>query len=143
MLIATTWNAQDHSVGHPLLDEQHRTLLKICDRLHARVHDDDPAQPGGFHDILRELARYADTHFQTEESLLKQHGYPDLTDQIGEHDEHRARVTELMRAATQGAPERSRVHAYLASWWLGHILNTDMKFRDFLVERLAGDTASA
>ena len=137
------WNETEHSVGHPLLDEQHRTLLSICHQLAGLSADETPHAEGGFLDVLGELARYADTHFETEESLLKKHGYPELTDQIGEHDEYRARMTLFLRNARHGVLERSRIQAYLVDWWLGHIANTDMKFRGFLEARLAADPSGA
>jgi len=135
------WNETEHSVGHPLLDEQHRTLLSICQQLAGLSADEAPHAPGGFVDVLGELARYADTHFETEESLLKKHGYPELTDQIGEHDEYRARMTLFLRSARHGMFERAKIQTYLADWWIGHIVHTDMKFRDFLEARLAGETS--
>jgi hemerythrin len=142
MLTPAFWSP-DYSVGHPVLDEQHRKLLAICSALAALIGDDSTEGDRQFHAVLHELATYADTHFRTEETLLRKYHYPHLIDQIGEHDDYRNRLTEIFVAATHGVLEKARLHAFLAGWWVGHILDTDMAYKSYLQELAAPDDSPA
>ena len=142
MLTPAFWSPE-YSVGHPVLDEQHRKLLAICSALAALVDDDSPEGDRQFRVMLHELATYADTHFRTEETLLRKCHYPHLLDQIGEHDEYRKRLTEISVSATHGVLEKAKLHEFLAGWWVGHILETDMAYKAYLQESANPDDPPA
>lgn len=49
------------------------------------MEDDSPNNIGRFHSVLNDFFIYTSTHFLTEETLLKQNGYPDLEAHKAEH----------------------------------------------------------
>lgn len=68
------------SVGVALLDEQHRRVIEMINSLaEARLEREVLSE------TLVKMLDYAREHFEAEEHLLAQHGYPDLALQRSEH----------------------------------------------------------
>jgi hemerythrin len=129
--MAADWK-QEYSVGHPILDDQHRGFFALCKE--AEVCRKDRTQEGRrrFHDLLNELVLYARRHFATEESLLALCEYPLLEQHKAEHEAFNERLTDFVLQATFGEFDRDGLFDYLAEWWTRHILDSDMKFREHL-----------
>lgn len=127
MLDLSEWKPE-YSVGHTTLDAQHKKLLQVCRRVSTYRCDGTKASIEAFHSILSELAFYADKHFASEENLLRQIGFPHLQQQIEEHDAYREWLTEFLFLTMNGKIDKSSLQNYLESWWLSHILASDMQY---------------
>lgn len=125
---------ESFSVGVSELDHQHGRIIAIINLLL-----DEPKS--GFDQrmvakILADLTNYAHDHFETEEQLLAENGYPDLHAQHNEHKAFRITLAEFCDDSMNNrAPVPPRVLNYLKNWWVDHILVKDMKYRSFLNER--------
>lgn len=117
------------SVGHPLLDEQHRRLLALAQRASACLADSSGESAGEFHLILNDLMEYARQHFRSEEQLLREFGYAGLAAQLAEHQVYLDRLVGFMTAAMDGIIDKQGLQQYLVEWWMRHILVSDMQFR--------------
>ena len=129
--MVSNWQ-QACSVGHPALDEQHRGFFNLC-----RVADAcrlDKTREGGerFHELLNELVNYAHRHFLFEEKLLAASGYPDLDAHKAEHELYKEKLTHFVIEATFGDLNKEGLFGYLADWWASHILESDLKYRDYV-----------
>ncbi len=124
-----------YSVGHPVLDDQHRQLLALCDKAANCLKDSGHQMVENFHLILDALANYARRHFATEEAILAQFDYPLIEQQKAEHLEYQEELADILLAATFGDIERDRLVEYLTDLWTRHILESDMQCRDFLLAR--------
>ena len=109
-------------------------LLDLCNRAAACIEDDSPEGMDRFRSILFDLGSYVDIHFQTEEKLLKENHYPLLDEQQEEHADYAAKMDDFLLKATFGVFDRVGLHQYLSHWWLHHILESDMQYKDFLLE---------
>ena len=127
----TDWK-QDYSVGHTMLDEQHKGFFVLCRQAEECRQDRSAEGRERFHALLNELVVYAKRHFATEESLLALYGYPRLGDQKAEHEVFNEKLTQFIFEATFGELDRDGLFSYLTAWWTEHILLSDMKYRDFL-----------
>lgn len=119
-----------YSVGNPVLDEQHQKLLTLCKKAVLCMSDNSPDGVRLFHDILSELSDYVRTHFQTEEALMKECGYPQLVQHQRDHDKYHDRLTDFLVRAGRGDINRDGLHHYLSHWWSDHILGSDMQYVD-------------
>lgn len=127
------WN-ESFSVGVGLLDHQHARILGVVDLLLS--HPGADVGDEVISEALTRLTRYAQEHFQTEEELLAEHGYPDLGAQKAAHAAYRRRLVAFCgetMAAMPSLPEELLL--YGRDWWERHILQQDMKYRSFLTER--------
>lgn len=129
--VADNWK-QQYSVGHALLDEQHKMFFVLCRKASECRTDLSPEGRERFHELLNELVNYARRHFALEEQLLHQCSYPHYDLHKAQHEAYFEKLTDFVLQATFGDLDRDGVFTYLMSWWSEHILNSDMKYRDAL-----------
>ncbi|MDP2783847.1 MAG: bacteriohemerythrin [Sulfurimicrobium sp.] len=121
------------SVGITEIDEQHKTLVDILNRLfHAVVQRESNEITI---EILDTLVDYTKTHFGLEEKLLQDAGY-NPTEFAAHQREHRAFVEKISHAASKHLVEGKSVSFeiinFLKHWLQDHILVTDKKYADAL-----------
>ena len=80
-------------VGHPILDAQHERLLLLRNRLFGSA---DGMNEGDLIALLNDLAALVHEHFETEERVLREFGYPHFKTHQAEHDVLRGRLTDLL-----------------------------------------------
>lgn len=119
------WNSS-YSIGHELLDTQHRNLLAQCNALADCLADTGPEGDSKFHATFNALMAQAGEHFTTEETLLAQCGYPQLEEQQNEHDEFDYLANDII---TTENFEKIELQRFLALWWVGHIVGSSKKYR--------------
>lgn len=122
------------SVGVKKLDEQHRQIIGIINKLidTTTVSVDSEL----ISDTLTEMRQYASDHFETEEHLLTEYKYPDYKSHKEHHIEFRKQAANFSMDTLQykrAVP--AEILRYLKEWWVNHILNTDMKYKAFFNER--------
>jgi hemerythrin-like metal-binding protein len=130
---AIRWD-DSFSVGVKKLDEQHRQIIRMINKL----IDANNVSVGSelISETLTEMMRYASDHFEAEEDLMKEYGYPDYKSNKDQHIEFRKRLTGFsMDTMAYKRSVPSEVLTYLKEWWIDHILKTDMKYKGFFVER--------
>lgn len=124
----------EYSVGNRTLDLQHKKLLALCKRVSSYKCNRSKASIDEFHGILNDLAFYASKHFETEEQVLRQIGYPMLSSQKEQHDGYSETLVEFLLSAINGNIDNTALHDYLEKWWINHILISDMEYSAFLKE---------
>jgi len=117
-----------YSVGHRVLDEQHKKLLDLCQQAIQCMSDDSRDGLDLFHDILNDLSSYVNEHFRTEEALLALCGYPQLEQHKEEHTDYQLKLTDFLLSATLGEINKEGLHHYLSHWWSEHILGSDRQY---------------
>jgi hemerythrin len=129
------WNP-DYSVGNDILDRQHQKLLALCNQAVDCLEDESPEGRGQFHLILNDLVAYADEHFLTEENLLREKNYPQLSEQKAEHHFYLERISQFLYSASEGNIDKTGLCKYLSNWWSSHILESDMQYKEFLQKNI-------
>ncbi len=118
-----TWKSY-YSVGEPSLDNQHKKILALVSEVYEAVErrDDDAA----VRRVLKELSRYALTHFRYEEQLMRDCGYPHVAEHSALHEEFRQRA-RAWEAEANLLTARDLL-LFLKQWWVGHIQSEDKKY---------------
>ena len=78
-MAAIEWDER-YSVGVSELDEQHKKLFRILDKL-IEIEDVEPSLQV-IADVLDEMRAYASYHFETEERYMTECAYPDIKSHI-------------------------------------------------------------
>lgn len=121
-----------YSVGHPILDSQHRKLLELCSRIDRLPVAEDPTYQEKIGNLVHFISEYARVHFDTEEKLLRQINYPERAGHEKEHQAYYAQVTHLEKALHEGAIDTEQLKRFLHDWWISHILTSDMQYKPWL-----------
>jgi hemerythrin-like metal-binding protein len=126
-----TWKA-DMSVGLEELDQDHRFLIQVINRLAVNAEDDGDAE--AIRECLASLRNYAEFHFAREESVMRACGYSTLAEHQDEHRAFTREIAAIVDRFDQGdANVRAEINenliGYLKDWLTHHILVVDMGYR--------------
>jgi hemerythrin-like metal-binding protein len=122
------------SVGVKKLDEQHQELFKMVGDLSE--NQDSAADSELLREVLERMSRHAEDHLTTEERIMMEYGYPEYASQVREHTEFKTKTARFRTDAISGKSGLAReVLDYLESWLTNHILESDLRFKDFLIDK--------
>ncbi len=124
------------SVGVPEIDAQHRTLLERAAALQAAVAAREPAIR--VEELFAYLQDYASAHFDSEERVMREAGYPGLQEHAMEHADFRRRLASLVpHWESEGASTALTVAllGFLDHWLEVHVTTTDQRMGDHLRQR--------
>lgn len=114
------WKSE-YEVGVAAIDDQHKRLFAMLDRL------TQPDQDIKHADMLIALGAYISVHFAYEEGLMHKHTYPRMAEHLAQHQElvtqYRS-MTDGVKASDPQAVARTRMVVY--AWFTRHILGERM-----------------
>lgn len=122
------------SVGVSEMDSQHKKLIGMINMLidNPKAKTDSVTVS----DMLTEMIKYAQEHFRAEEALMAEHGYPLKDLQTEEHRAFVKKTVDFCTAAEVGVDILPQAMLeYLKNWLIHHILEQDMKYKPFFLER--------
>jgi hemerythrin len=124
------WN-ESYLVGHPVIDRQHKKLTELLSQLAEAMQTGHGAVVLG--GILREMVTYTKVHFEYEEKLMEDAGFPGLDVHRAIHQRLESRVTALQDRFLKGETKISvEVLHFLKDWLVEHISARDRDFHDYL-----------
>ena len=120
------------SVGIPLLDEDHKALIRLINRLHAGLATG--ARFVELEDIFDRLVAYIEFHFFREEKVMEAGGYPGAAVHREEHEGFTQAIYEMRdRYAREGDQTMTtELPDYLKNWLNHHILVQDMAYKPYV-----------
>jgi len=123
------------SSGQESVEVHHRvqaSLVDLLEELLRRGGDRALAE-----ETLTRLVDFTAAHFQTEESLMRQHGFPQAQEHAGEHGRLLAAVRRIRAAHAAGDPRGADLVGELRSWLMDHVHAMDASFLEWLAGREA------
>ncbi len=126
------WDAS-MSVGNVGIDSQHLYLVHLINQARKAI---DQFKAKSLVKIILEMKSYAEVHFEDEEELMRQNGYPGLEGHIKIHQGF-IKEAEMLLQKLEAAPlaTTSDITDFLASWLINHILGADAKYGRFIKEK--------
>ena len=125
---------QTFITGHPVIDDEH---LKIVNA----INDVSAAITSGEYDrcaeLLDDFLAICQNHFQTEEDLLKELGYPQLQDHAVFHKELiiKAKAVKILCMDMNDPGNIRRCFDEMATLLIEDVVKGDMQFVSFLIEK--------
>ena len=119
---------EEFYTGICLVDEQHRGLLDLFNRLSDTLVSQGVADSVAVEAVFRELMAYAAEHFSVEERLMRDHAIHDrhVKSHVGAHSEFVGQVRSMWESRASIGNPGEAFHAFLTSWLCLHVLGTDM-----------------
>jgi len=119
-----------YSVGVKVLDDDHKQLIRLLNGFHTayQYHTGEEHE----REALMALVDYTKYHFEREEKLMEENGYPDLE---AHKAQHRSMIAEVERFIddykVRGHEALDGVANYLNGWLINHINGTDKQYAPF------------
>lgn len=129
------WNNK-LSVGHLEIDEDHKKLCKMINRLFGAAMF--PNEEKILLDVLKGLLEYTLIHFKREEKLMVEHNYPAMGEHKREHEKLilAARAMQMRYQSGDRSKLGEEVEKMLRDWLVHHILNVDKQLALFLRKKV-------
>ena len=124
------WNTGSDSV-----DKEHKRLFAMFSVLQDAW--DCRFGESVINGIIKEMTDYCDTHFENEEVLMAEIGYPDLAHHRQTHEDIKKQVSELREEFLNAEDHFSlsaKLGGFLQTWLIQHILDEDQKIKPFMVD---------
>lgn len=128
----------EYSVGIASIDEEHKRLLMLGEEL---MYMAEAPEHFDYYDnllkIFDELREYTLYHFESEEKVLAENGYPDLESHRIEHIFFVKKLGRLEKKDIENLQKEAITDLlrFVADWVTAHILKTDKLYTDFLIEK--------
>lgn len=121
-------------IGQEDVDRQHASLFDTVNRLHDALRSNHSREVQG--EILSFLKAYTLEHFEAEESLMRDQGYPGLAAHKAKHDDLVRQLKDLEERYAAGTMTLSimTLH-FLKDWLTNHILEEDLKIGEYLRQK--------
>ena len=121
------------SVGDEAIDHDHQELFSLVNDL-ADADLSDSSLLG----LIGRLEEYTEYQFAREEEFMREYDFPGLEEHIAKHKMfvewlHTVELT-YRRSAESPFQISDLVNDFLRTWLVDHIMNEDMKYRDFIIE---------
>ena len=124
----------DLEIGIFLIDDEHRQLLALHDEIVDNVGRKDP--PYATIEVLARLYRAAERHFDHEEAIMEQLGYPGLDAHRDAHRDLMQRLKDyVLRFRTDGDAINGDLAEFVRRWVTDHVADDDQEFGRWADER--------
>lgn len=128
----------DLKTGVAEIDDQHMILVHTLNEASEKLAIEASAE--SLEQITQDLLSYALYHFETEEELMQQYAYQEVSKEDAQRhlDQHRGfsskvvSVRDGLKAGDLIAPEA--LLGFLNEWLVNHIQNTDKRLASYILE---------
>jgi len=116
------------------IDKHHEQLVNYINELYRAMKNRESSEAIGT--ILNDLIEYTANHFQYEENLFDQHGYPETDQHKDIHKKLVAKVVDFQKQFDRGDVNMELpLLEFLKDWLVNHIMKTDKRYVAFLHEK--------
>lgn len=112
-------------IGNQKVDQQHRQLFDLANQLAGSKTHHDLSE-----NIMR-LYRHVREHFQAEESVMKDHAYPNYGQHVATHNLMLDKLIEVSDKINKNEWRRQDMLPFMHEW-IAHILEEDSAIQDFV-----------
>jgi hemerythrin len=122
------------AIAHGRIDEQHRAIIGVLNRLRDRTAD-TVAAPPALRPLLTELFSAVDAHFADEETLMEEAGFSRLAEHRLSHQAIWRQMADLVASWPQDSPVRETDILSLYEFMIDDVLRADLPFKTYLEQR--------
>ncbi len=125
----------EYRMGFDNWDKQHAEIISILSESVTLAKSKKKNKDDLVLEVLGELQRYADVHFQYEEKKMLKLEYPGTKEHLEEHEKFASQVKEMQaKYWAEEILQVSSINVFIKEWFLNHMLVIDRKLADFIRE---------
>jgi hemerythrin len=122
-----------YSMGIPAIDEQHKELLVLTNKLYDACREGEESAREYFREVIRSAVEYVQFHFTSEERLMERINFPELMEHKVQHTHFVKQVLEEVKNFEQGKSFVPNIFVrFLRDWVLTHIAMSDIKYAEYI-----------
>lgn len=120
------------SVENPTIDDQHRQLIELCNRVANFTSASAPSAVNKYHGLLDELVTLVDRHFVAEEEILSEKCCPSFASHKAEHDIYRQHLSDMVASGRAGDLLPANLYKLANDYLIRHMEVTDLACKAYL-----------
>src|SRR5271167_3287079 len=123
----------DLATGMPGIDAQHEELFRRAEAIDNALAEG--RLTGETAEMLNYLAKYCQTHFALERTLMYHQNYPGLSEHVAQHAGFTKTLRQIQRDFASGAGAEDiaiRLNELVLGWLVNHIRHLDKEMGRFL-----------
>lgn len=117
------------------MDGEHKILINKINYLAERIEEANGGTNSIIVEAFTDLANYTIEHFSDEEKFMSTFNYPQLEGHKEIHRRLVKTVLEFKDKIIEGSYDPMALMNFLNDWLVSHILNVDMKYSQYYLER--------
>ena len=121
------WN-YDFETGIKRIDFEHQVFLELINSF--KIAFENGQKKFELDSIVRELEKYAEFHFISEENFMRRINYPEFN----EHQSRHFDLLEEFNIAKHNETDYLKFIEFLYSWFVNHTIGEDGKIKNFVDE---------
>jgi hemerythrin len=129
-----------YEVGNDHIDKEHKIFLGLIQKLAADVESD--TQEVRINRTFREVIKYAEFHFLSEENLMLDVGYPEYPQHKVMHEFLLEALNTNFQKFENDQVDLREIVTFLFEWFVKHTVSEDIKIGAFIGERRSNQTLS-
>jgi hemerythrin len=118
-----------YKIGHTEIDTEHQHLFHLAGKLLDA--QDRPSQQA----VAMAFYKYTREHFEHEETLMRETGYPGYQAHIGWHNRIISRLNEISEGISRQEPDRQALESLMNDWLVTHIAEEDAQLAQYVGNR--------
>jgi hemerythrin len=131
--ILVEWDDR-YAIGIPLIDDQHKELIDLTNKLYAGCLAGDEAGRTYFMKTVHGVVDYVKYHFSAEERILEKVDYPALAEHKRAHECFVKQVFDDVKSFEGGKKFVPNVFVrFLKDWILTHIAVEDKRYAEYIM----------
>ena len=131
----TAWN-KSYMLDISLIDNQHAHFFMLFDKILELNKKDNSFSE--LEEIIVELEKYTQLHFQTEEALMRKANFPEYESHLLQHTIFSDKIKEFKIEYTyKNSVLLEQMILFMRKWFLIHIAETDKKYSESVKKYLA------
>lgn len=129
MEISLAWDSK-FEIGNERIDSEHRIFLGLIRQL--SIEPDRTSFGSRFERTLREVLKYAEFHFVSEENIMIDAGYPQLDEHRRSHAMLLAELADKIHIFRAGRETPDAIVSFLFQWFAMHTSREDRRIAEFI-----------
>jgi len=120
----------DLSVGNKTIDNQHKGLVNILNEVYAAVRAQKSIED--FSPFIIKLLRYAREHFETEEQMMEDRGFPHIEEHKKQHAYFLDQIDSMgEKIENKKKSTNAELLVFLKNWLVKHIKESDSRYTKY------------
>ena len=128
-------------IGNQLVDTEHRMLIMLFRKLDIAIKTGQ--SENAIRHVIVEVKKFAEFHFASEENLMREVGYPELSRHEAIHSHLLQQLEVLISRMSRRREFPEDLLFFLSNWTIRHIGLEDQKIADYVRESEARPIAEA
>jgi hemerythrin len=123
------WDSK-YELGNDRIDAEHRIFLSLIVDFHNAAEQDTPKD--NLLRIFKEICKYAEFHFLSEENIMIDHRYPEQEHHINSHAKLLAEANNKLYQLQSGSISADDAFNFLFNWLAFHTSSEDKKLVGYI-----------